>query len=162
MEYIVCIFEIKTFEMSQFFFRDSYMSVWAYKSHDWWDRSYYSWQSFLWFRRQGGEKLAALIGTILSVISDCFLFRLFSLLLIVCGWLWGVLLSKTCEESNVLVGILCCAADALYLNQNYEQGSSYEKSRLFLYLVGPSKTRKSQLNNVWLKKGTCETKFDKN
>ena len=35
------------------------------------------------------------------------------------------------------------------------------KNRVFISLVGPSDTRKSQLNYNWLKIGTFQPKFDK-
>ena len=36
------------------------------------------------------------------------------------------------------------------------------KNRVFISLVDPTKTGKSQLNYNWLKNGTFQTKFDKN
>ena len=64
--------------------------------------------------------------------------------------------------TNQLFGLEFCAAqqDTFYSHQGYEQVNFY-KSRVFISLVGPSETRKSQLIYNWLIIGTSQPKFDK-
>ena len=51
--------------------------------------------------------------------------------------------------------------DIFYPHQDYEQVNFYKKLSLFISLVGPSETGKSQLIYNWLKIGTFQPKFDK-
>ena len=89
-----------------------------------------------------------------------FLSQLFVILLIIFGCFWRIHLSKTCDESTVWVGILCSAAGYILLHHDYEHLIS-TKNRVFISLVGPSETGKSQLIYNWLKIGTFQPKFDK-
>ena len=64
--------------------------------------------------------------------------------------------------TNQLFGLEFCAArqDTFYPHQDYEKVNFY-KYRVFISLVGPSETGKSQLIYNWLKIGTFQPKFDK-
>ena len=64
--------------------------------------------------------------------------------------------------TNQLFGLDFCAVrqDIFYSRQGYEQVNFY-KNRVFISLVGPSKTGKSQFIYNWLKIGTFPPEFDK-
>ena len=64
--------------------------------------------------------------------------------------------------TNQLFGLEFCAVqqDTFYPHQDYEQVNFY-KNRVFISLVGPSETGKSQLIYYWLKIGTFQPKFVK-
>ena len=64
--------------------------------------------------------------------------------------------------TNQLFGLEFCAVrqDTFYPRQDYEQIISTE-NRVFVSLVGPSETGKSQLIYNWLKIGTFQPKLDK-
>ena len=65
--------------------------------------------------------------------------------------------------TNQLFGLVFCAVrkDTFYPRQDYEEVNFYKKSVVFISLVGPSETGKSQLIYNWLKIGTFQPKFDK-
>ena len=51
--------------------------------------------------------------------------------------------------------------DTFHPHQDFEQVNFYKKKRVFISLVGPSKTGESQLIYNWLQIGTFQAKFDK-
>ena len=70
------------------------------------------------------------------------------LIIFVCFWIYH--LSKTC--TNQQFGLKFCGVqqDNFHPRQDYEQLIS-TKNRVFISLVGPSRTGKSQLIHNWLK-----------
>ena len=90
-----------------------------------------------------------------------FLSQVFVILLIIFGCFWRIHLSKTCDESTVWVGILCSAAGYIFALNTILNKLFSTKNRVFIPLVVPSETEKSQLFYNWLKIGTFQPKFDK-
>ena len=92
-----------------------------------------------------------------------FLSQFFIILLIIFGCFWRIHLSKTCDESTVWVGFLCSAAgyNLPFTLTKIMNKLISTKNQVFISLVGPSETGKSQLIYNWLKIGTFPPKFDK-
>ena len=90
-----------------------------------------------------------------SVPTFCFF------LLIIFGCFWKIHLSKTCDESTVWVEFFFqCGRIHFTLTKIMNKVIS-TKNRVFISLVGPSETGKSQLIYNWLKIGIFQPKFDK-
>ena len=110
------------------------------------------------------RKTWACLGQTCSRSLIVFLSQLFVILLIIFGCFWRIHLSKTCDESTVWVGILCSAAGYILIHFTLTKIMNKlisTKNRVFISLVGPSETGKSQLIYNWLKIGTFQPNFDK-
>ena len=90
-----------------------------------------------------------------------FLSQLFVIFLIIFGCFWRIHLSKTCDESTVWVGILCSACRIHFTLTKIMNKLISTKNRVFISLVGPSETGKSQLIYNWLRIGSFQPKLDK-
>ena len=103
------------------------------------------------------------LGQTCSRSLNVFLSQIFVILLIIFGCFWRIHLSKTCGESTVWVGILCSAAGYFLPSPRFKIKNKLisTKNRVFISLVGPSETGKSQLIYNWLNIGTFQPKFDK-
>ena len=74
---------------------------------------------------------------------------------------FGEFIFQNSDESRVCVKLCKWQLDTTYYHQDYEKINFY-KNGVFMSLVGPSETRKSQFKHNWLKLGTFEPKIDKN
>ena len=90
-----------------------------------------------------------------------FLSQLFVFLLIIFGFFRRIRLSKTCDESTVWVWILRSAARTHFTLTKAMKMLISTKNRVFISLVGPSETEKSQFIYNWLKIRKFQLKFDK-
>ena len=112
-------------------------------------------------RQQSKEEILGLFGTNLFQIADCVsvptFCHFFSSSLVAFG-------EFTFQKlvTNQLFGLEVCAVrqDIFYPRQVNEQSNFY-KSRVFISLVGPSETGKSEPLYNWLKIGTFQPKFVK-
>ena len=98
----------------------------------------------------------ACLGQTFSRSLIVFLSHFFVILLIISGCLSRIHLSKTCNESTFWVGKLCSAAGGRIQSTLTKIMNKLisTKDRVFISLVGPSETGKSQLFYNWLKIGT--------
>ena len=88
-----------------------------------------------------------------------FLSQFFVKPLKICGCFWRIHLTKTCDESTVWVGVLCCRIHFTFTKFMNELNST--KNRNFIPLVGPSESGKTYVIHEWLKVQTFQPKFDK-
>ena len=102
------------------------------------------------------------LGQPCSTSLTVFLSQRFVNLLIIFHCLWRIHLSESCVESTARDGIFCSAAEyILPLTGLWTGYFCSTKNRVFLSLVVPSETGKSQVIYNWLKNGLFHTKFDK-
>ena len=106
------------------------------------------------------RKLWACLGQTCSSSLIVFLSQLFVNLLIIFGCFWRIHLSKTCDESTVWVGIFEQCGKIHFTLAKFMNKTISTKNRVFISLVDPSETGKSQLIYNWLKTETFQPKFD--
>ena len=90
-----------------------------------------------------------------------FLSQLFFFLLIIFGCFWKIHLSKTCDEYSLGWNFVQFGRIHSILTKIMNKLVS-TKNRVFISLVGPSETGKSQVIYNWLKTGTLQPRFDRN
>ena len=83
------------------------------------------------------------------------------ILLIKFGDFWKIHQSKTCNEAFVWAEKLFSAAVYILLSPKLWTIQIATKNCVFILLVCPSQTRKSDISYNWLKNGTFPTKFHK-
>ena len=107
------------------------------------------------------RKSWACLGQTCSRSLIVFLSQLFVILLITFGCFWRIHISKTCDESTVLGwNFVQCSRKHFTLTKTMSRLIS-TKNRVFISLIGPSETAKSQLIYNWLKIRTFQPKLDK-
>ena len=107
------------------------------------------------------RKFWACLGRTCTRSLIVFLSQLFVILSIIFGCFWRIHLSKTCDESTTFVWIFVQCGRIHFTLTKIMNKLISTKNRVFISLVGPSETGKSQLLYNWLKIGTFQQKFDK-